>query len=99
MEDFVWLGTKLKYLVKITASGFDMIADDFNVVLTRGSKSATFEKSDLVFDGEDYYVVFDTTPFGAGELYYKITAHVPDGDFADGFRTEVFKKKLTTISA
>ena len=99
MEDFVWLGTKLKYLIKITAVGFSMLTDDFNIILTRGSKSVTFEKSDLVTDGDDYYIIFDTAQFGAGELYYKITAYVPDDDFPDGLRPEVFKKRLTTIKS
>lgn len=97
MDDFVWSGTELKYLVEITAAGFSMATDDFNIVLSRGSHSVTFEKSDLVTDGENYYLVFDTAQFRTGDLYYTITAYVPDNDFPDGLRTEVFKKRLTTI--
>lgn len=99
MENFVWLGTELKYLVEITAHGFSMADDNFFIDLIRGGVTRRFEKSDLITDGENYYLAFDTTDFGAGELYATITAYVPDNDFPDHLRTEVWKVKLTTIKS
>lgn len=99
MNDFVYLGTKLKYLVTIQSSGFSMDRDDFDITLKRGGVSRTFAKSELVSDGEDYYLVFDTTDFGAGALEASVTARVPDEDFPDGIRTEVHKFRLTTIKS
>ncbi len=89
----------MKYLVSITAAGFSMVENDFNIVLSRGQKSKTFEKGDLVFDGENYFIAFDTSEFGAGDLNATVTAYVPDADFSDGIRTEIFKTKLTNIKA
>lgn len=99
MDAFVFLGTKLKYLVIITAAGFSMVEHNFDIVLSRGPKSKKFEKDELVFDGENYFLAFDTSDFGAGDLNATVTAYVPDSDFSDGIRTEVFKTKLTNIKA
>ena len=99
MKDFVWLGTKLKYLVEITAGGFSMENDDFNIVLSVGRKTRKFEKNELVNDGEHFYLVFDTAEFCIGELNATVTAYVPDTDFPDNIRTEVYKVRLTTIQS
>lgn len=99
MEYPVYLGTKLKYLVTITAAGFSMVEHNFDIVLSKGQKSKKFEKDELVFDGENYFLAFDTSDFGVGDLSATVTAYVPDADFSDGIRTEIFKMKLTNIKA
>lgn len=94
--DQAYIGTELKYLVEITASGFSMINDDFNILLKRGSTTHLFQKDDLVRDGDDFYLCFDSAEFGKGPVTVVITAYVPDTDFDDGLRTEVYKFDLVT---
>lgn len=98
MEEQAYFGTKLKFVVDITASGFSMVDDDFTVTLKRGPTRHVFSKDDLVRDAEDnFYVCFDSSEFGQGVIDAIVTAYVPDSDFDDGFRTEVFKFKLVNI--
>ena len=109
VQDNAFIGTELKYLLEISASGFDMDRDDFEITLKRGSKSLNLKKSDLVVEDytvvEDnisitkhhYYVCFDSAYFGSGIIAAIITAYVPDEDFDDGFRTEVDKFDLVNV--
>lgn len=98
MEGQAYIGTELKFILDITASGFSMVDDDFTVTLKRGSTQHTFSKNDLVRDGEDnFYVCFDSSEFGKGVIDAIVTAYVPDSDFDDGLRTEVYKFKLINI--
>ena len=102
MNDRVFEGTRVKYLVQIESSGFSMETDDFNITIRRGKNERTFQKSELVEetviqDGEEhknYYLCFDTSEFGTGMAECIIRAYAPDTDFEDGFRTEVDKFKL-----
>lgn len=97
-EEHAYIGTELKFILDITASGFSMVDDDFTVTLKRGSTQRTFAKNDLVRDAEDnFYVCFDSAEFGKGIIDAIVTAYVPDSDFDDGLRTEVYKFKLINI--
>lgn len=99
MNSGIYVGTKLKYKVTITASGFDQDADDWNVRINRGKTSRTFSKSECIRGADGWYVCFDTTEFGPGAYTAVVTAFVPDGDFQDGFRTEVKKFDLEPVEA
>ena len=103
----LYSGTEAKYLIEITADGFSMVDDDFTVEIVRGPNHQFFAKADLVdeeYQEEDadhntvtkhrYYVCFDTATLGAGTVYAIVTAYVPDMDFSDGLRTEVYKVEL-----
>ena len=93
-----YIGTKLKYQVTASSSGFDMAENDFTVEITNGTKSRVFAKSELVQDENNkFYVCFDTRDFGIGQLTMIITAFVPDLDFDGGIRTEVEKKELIYV--
>lgn len=99
MEEQAFIGTELKFILDIAASGFSMVDDDFNVTLKRGGTKKTFMKEDLVRDDEDnFYVCFDSAEFGKGIIEAVVTAYVPDSDFDDGLRTEVYKFKLVNIN-
>ena len=88
----------MKFVVDISASGFSMVDDDFTVTLKRGSTQRTFAKDDLVMDeNHTFYVCFDSSEFGKGVIDAIVTAYVPDSDFEDGLRTEVYKFKLINI--
>ena len=97
MMDQGFLDTEFKYLVDIAASGFSMADDDFNIKLKRGNVVKVFQKDDLVRDGDDFYLCFDSAEFGKGSITAIITAYVPDSDFEDGFRTEVYKLELVNV--
>lgn len=112
MMDSVYVGTELKYLIEIEADNFSMVDDDFTVEIVRGPNHQLFAKADLVdeeYEEEDtdhntvtkhhYYVCFDTAALGIGNYYAIVTAFVPDLDFSDGFRTEVYKVELGKLMA
>lgn len=40
-------------------------------------------------DSDNYVACLNTSNIGVGELRNKVTAYIPDGDFEDGFRTEI----------
>ena len=94
-----FLGTELKFLIEIQAAGFSMADDDFTVTIKRGSKQHVFAKADLARDDEDnFYVCFDSAEFGSGVIQAVVTAYVPDTDFPDLLRTEVYMMDLLTIN-
>lgn len=99
MAAFPYLGTELKFKLDIVATGFSMTHDDFSVVVTNGSRSVTINKSDCAHDTQgNYYIMFDSNDLGPGTVKAIITAHVPDTDFPDDVRDEVFViERLTKI--
>lgn len=96
-RDRSFYGTEPKYLVEITSPGFSMQTDDFKIELKRGANSKVFEKQDLVYREGNFYLCFDTTDFGPGTITAIMTAYVPDDDFDDGIRTEVYKFDFMTV--
>lgn len=96
--DMIYSGTDLKFAVNIESPGFSMDDDDFTVDLVNGRRKLTLEKSDMV-NGEDgnWYLCFDSSELGTGDIYIIVYAHVPDDDFDDGIRTEVYKDILCHI--
>lgn len=106
MKDRLFKGTKVKYRFEIESPGFDMARDNFKVILSRGSYNDTFEKADFIdkvtIIGEEekheYFLCFDTTPFGAGDIIVTVVADVPDEDFGtNGIRTEVDRFRLVNV--
>lgn len=101
--DSAFFGSEVKFIVEVNSPGFDMVRDDFEIDLKRGSTTKHFAKSDLIVEtttdtinGEEvettnFYLCFDTRDFGKGIMTAIITAHVPDTDFPDGIRDEVDK--------
>lgn len=96
-QDRAFYGSEMKYLVEITSPGFSMQTDDFKIELKRGGNSKVFMKEDLVYREGNFYLCFDTTDFGPGTLTAIMTAYVPDDDFEDGIRTEVFKFDFMSV--
>lgn len=97
-EDSAYVGTDLKYALSVSAEGFSMIDDEFEVLLTCGKNQLLLHKEDLVVDKNDnYYVCFSSLDLGPGIVTATVTAHVPDDDFEDGFRDEVQKFTLVKL--
>ena len=104
-------GSMLKYLLEISASGFSMDNDEFEVTLKRGTKTLTIKKEDMVVEAytdivdnvsiekHHYYVCFDSSYFGAGVISVVVTAWVPDVDFEGGLRRIVDKFELINVLA
>ena len=102
-QDKGYNGTMPKFLLEITASGFDMDRDDFEVVLNRGEKVKTITKAEMPTDlytvvennisieKHHYYVCFDSAYFGPGMITAVVNMWVPDNDFPGGRRKIVDK--------
>ena len=100
MAENVILGTKLKYVVEITADGFSMMDDNFTITLKSGQVVKEYTKSQLVQGDDDkFYLCFDTKDFGRGLIKATVTAYVPDEYFEDGYRTEIEKINLINVNA
>lgn len=97
-EERYYIGTNLKYAITITADGFDMTDDDYTCTLCCGGKKVTVTKDDIVTgENDEHYLLVDTTQFPSGTLRWVVTASVPDGDYAKGYRNEVDATDLCII--
>lgn len=91
-------GTDLKFAINIECEGFSMRSNDFHIVLSNGCKSITILKEDMVRDENNvWYLCFNSRKLGAGTVTMVVYANVPDDDFEDGERTEVYKCTLCHI--
>ena len=97
--NYAYIGEELKYAVVLTAQGFSMLTDDFEIVASVGSRKVTYKKSDLIQSDGNFFIVVDTSRFKKGDLYFTTYAYVPDPDMEDGFRTEVDHQKIITLKA
>lgn len=106
-------GTEIKFSIDLTAKGFSMDDDDFDVEVlsTRGSVSGSkggtstdltifhenSDSSDSSGDEGAWYVLVKTDSLGIGELKVKATAHIPDASAFDGVRNEIASASLGTL--
>lgn len=101
MDNKIYVGGDLKFIVEPEADGFDKDRDEWEVTISRGSVEHTFSKSELAMETVDqknnYYVCFSTEEFGAGQYYITVTTHTPDEDFDDGFRDEPMQYALCKV--
>lgn len=88
----VELGTELKLNIHIAPID-GMTLDNYEYtteVYCTPNQRIVVKKSDTIrVDDENYLVRVDTNVIGVGRLVCRIIAQIPDGDFADGYRTEV----------
>lgn len=88
----VFIGTELKLNINIEPMGeFTMDDYDWSVdVYCSTKRIMTIPKlSSIRIDSNNYVLLVDTEELGVGDVKCKITAYIPDTDFADAFRTEV----------
>lgn len=92
-------GTDLKFALTIEREGFNMDVDNWSVTVVSDNKSIVCNKIENTVIGEEgqWYLLLDTTLLNDGVCYLVIDIDVPDNDFPDGFRHEVYKQKLMTI--
>ena len=99
-DRYIFQGTELKYLLNIQSEGFNMLEDDFKVVIKVHNTSRFVEipKGEMILTQEDKFLfTLDTSVLGTGDYYISVIAKVPDSDFDDGLRTEVQKKLLCSV--
>ena len=98
----IWQGSDLKFLVEITAEGFDIDNDNYTIVLKRGAKEVTINKSDIIVDDDEHFLCVtkeQLAELGTGDIYIVTYAEVPDPDFVEtNIRREVDKQLLCTIN-
>ena len=96
--DEILEGTELKYAIEISSPGFQITRDNFEIDLHCGENRLHFNKSELPFgDDGKYYLCFDSSLLGPGNVTAIITAHVPDNLFSDHYRDEITSFHLTKI--
>ena len=99
-DDKLFVGTELKMVVNLECEGFSMDTDPWKVTVRRGSsKEVVCERgTNTVFDGENWICLVDTSILGAG--IYKVIGEidVPDPDFADGYRHEVYVEEFKRVN-
>jgi hypothetical protein len=93
----IYKGTELKFKVELTANGFSMAENDFEVEVKSGKTSVTLAKEDLIVNSGDYYGIVPTDTLAPGEVKLVATAHIPDSDADDGVRNEVAVTSLCTL--
>lgn len=95
----VLIGTELKIAVESGAT--DLAACDFTAdIFTRPDRRVSFTRQDFQpIGGGRLMVVVDTTQLGVGgTVSVALTAHIPDADCPDGFRTEVGECPVMGVS-
>lgn len=100
----IGLGTEIKYGIRIPPiDGIPMSSFDFEVeTYVYQNRKVTYKKSDtqnvMPLDDDSYKIIVpkeDMLKIGRGVLLAKVTCHIPDNDFPDGLRTEVYDKLHT----
>lgn len=93
MAQKVYSGTEIKLNIHIDPIGKNTMDDyDFTVEVF-AAKSVTIPKGKAIrVDKDNYIVIADTGMMGVGRIRCKVTAHIPDEDIEDGYRTEVTVK-------
>lgn len=90
-------GTDLKIYVTMTASGFDMDDDDWDVSIKCGNKIVkTIPKADAQHGEDGWFVCVKATDLRPGQIDIIGHAKIPDVDFDDDIRNEVEKEHLLT---
>ena len=94
----IYKGTELKFKVELTATGFSMADDEFEVEVKSGKTSVVLDKEDLILNSGNYYGIVSTDNLAPGEVKFVCTAHIPDSDASDGVRNEVAVYNLCTLA-
>lgn len=100
VDRYIFQGTELKFSLDIKSEGFDMLKDDFKVIVKTHNTNRFVEipKGEMILTQEDKFLfTLDTSVLGTGDYYIIVIAKVPDEDFDDGFRTEVQKQLLCSV--
>lgn len=93
-----YVGTELKVAINIQCEGFDMEDDDWTCTVKKGSKTIVCDKNhNSAWDGENWYLLLDTSVLGRGMYVLIVDIDVHDLDFADNLRHETYKQELFNV--
>lgn len=88
----IYLGTELKLNINIAPMG-NLSMDDYDFTIEmrcNANNVITIRKQETIrVDADNYIVCVDTNKLGVGKLICVVKAQIPDGDFIDGYRSEV----------
>ena len=90
-----YVGTELKFALTITSSGFNMNTDPWTAIITNGKNSTSCSRGNnaIIDDNGQWCILVDTAILGPGQYYLIVELDIPDDDFSDGYRHEVFKQE------
>lgn len=99
MENQIPLGSDIKVLIEMSAPGFSMANDDWEVIFKCGGKAvATRSKSECIQDYQgNWYALLRGADMKNGELSIVFHAFVPDYDWDDGIRNEYDKQVIGPV--
>lgn len=101
------LGTEFKYGLRMGPIGDVHLEDcDFEVeTYVSANRRVVYRKGDVRhvqrIDADSYKVIVyaeDAMTIGRGNVLAKVTIHIPDSDYDDGFRTEIYKSLCTGVT-
>ena len=103
-------GEEIKFAITLTAEGFSMDDDDFDVEVRSTTRSIRGWKNPpageggldvIIFRETDgkWYCIADTTTLDVGAMTVIATAYVPDAHANDGVRTVIAKASLGKLEA
>ena len=101
MEEKYYIGTDLKFALDISVEGggFDQASGNYDIDIYCGSKHLHFDQSDIVQDGDDFFLCIPTKELRAGIMKMVVTAYVEDDDFPEGVRREVAVENIATLKS
>lgn len=99
MKSSHYLGTEKKLALTITSQGFSMDTDPWQVTIVNGKNQIVCNRTQnaVVDSSNQWYLLVDTKLLGVGTPKVIIEIDVPDEDFDDNYRHEVYVKRLDTI--
>lgn len=108
----IYKGTEVKFKVELTAEGFSMDNNDFDIEVVSprgsvtGSKTGSIADNNVTSNGNgvvifkesnSWYAIADTTDLAKGDLRVIATARIPDTNADDGIRNDVAVASLGTL--
>ena len=99
MTNEYFQGSELKFSFQIECEGFSMDNDPWSAVIRNGDKTivCTSTENTVVDETGKWYLLVDTALLGTGNCTLVVEIDVPDSDFPDNYRHEVYKQNLLTI--
>ena len=93
-----YVGTELKIAIDIQCEGFDMNENDWTCTVKKGNKSVICTRTqNSAWDGENWYLLVDTSVLGKGTYVLVVDIDVPDLDFKDNLRHETYRQELFNV--
>ena len=99
MKSSHYLGNEKKLALTINSQGFSLDRDPWQVTVVNGKNQIVCDRThnSAVDDHNQWYLLIDTRLLGVGTPKVIIEIDVPDIDFDDNYRHEVYVKPFDPI--